>query len=103
MSATDSLTTITAKQTISGSAGAYVTRIHLTYQVPPALPGDYNVDGHVDAADYVLWRKNLGSVTPLPNDNGIGTPITQQHYDLWRHNFGEIATAAPAGAHGNFM
>ncbi len=86
--------TIAAKQTVSGSAAAYVTRIHLIYPVT----GDYNLDGHVDAADYVLWRKNLGNVTPLPNDNGLGTPIGQQHYDLWRANFGQIAPAPGAGA-----
>jgi hypothetical protein len=27
----------------------------------PALPGDYNGDGTVDAADYVVWRKTLGT------------------------------------------
>ena len=25
----------------------------------PALPGDYNLDDSVDAADYVVWRKRL--------------------------------------------
>jgi hypothetical protein len=38
------------------------------------LPGDYNLDNVVDAADYVVWRKNLGSGTSLPNDDtdGVG-------------------------------
>jgi hypothetical protein len=44
--------------------------------VVPALPGDYNDDGVVDAADYVVWRKNDGS---------------QAGYDLWRTNFGRTA------------
>jgi hypothetical protein len=39
------------------------------------LPGDYNFDGVVDAADYVVWRKEPGY---LP-----------MHYDLWRTRFGE--------------
>ena len=38
------------------------------------LVGDYNNDGSVDAADYVVWRKN--------NING------QQGYTDWRTNFG---------------
>jgi hypothetical protein len=38
-----------------------------------SLPGDYNHDGTVDAADYVMWRK------PLPTDNG---------YLTWQNNFG---------------
>jgi hypothetical protein len=46
---------------------------------PTALPGDYNGDGSVDAADYVVWRKNIGS---------------QEGYDTWRTNFGRTAGAA---------
>jgi len=42
----------------------------------PILPGDFNRDGAVDAADYVHWRKNDG---------------TQTGYDTWRANFGAAA------------
>jgi hypothetical protein len=50
--------------------------------IPPApLTGDYNNNGAVDAADYVLWRKT--------NVNG------QQGYNDWRANFGR--TAVPGG------
>jgi hypothetical protein len=38
-----------------------------------SLPGDYNHDGMVDAADYIVWRK------PLPADGG---------YSTWKTNFG---------------
>jgi hypothetical protein len=41
-----------------------------------SLPGDFNDGDAVDAADYVIWRKKLGS-TYTPND-----------YDVWRANFG---------------
>lgn len=44
-----------------------------------ARAGDFNGDGAIDAADYVVWRKGLGSVY-TPND-----------YDLWRTHFGEIS------------
>lgn len=43
----------------------------------PQLPGDYNHDGQVDAADYVVWRKS-------PADFG-GDP---DGYNTWRENFG---------------
>ena len=43
----------------------------------PGLTGDYNNDGKVDAADYVVWRKN--------DING------QQGYNDWRANFGRTA------------
>jgi hypothetical protein len=52
------------------------------------VPGDYNDDGSVDAADYVIWRKNEGTTNTLPNDNGIGGTIGTAHYDLWVANFG---------------
>jgi hypothetical protein len=43
----------------------------------PVPMGDYNRDGTVDAADYVVWRK------------GLGTTYTQADYDVWRANFGQ--------------
>lgn len=87
--------TIAAQQTVSGSTATYVTRIQLAYP----LTGDFNQNNHVDAADYVLWRKNVTSTTTLPNDNGLGTPITQQHYDLWRANYGNVVSpTSGAGA-----
>jgi fibronectin-binding autotransporter adhesin len=43
------------------------------------IPGDHNNDGTVDAADYVVWRKNIG---------------TQQAYDAWRSNFGRTASGS---------
>jgi hypothetical protein len=53
-----------------------------TYSVVAVtLGGDYNLDGIVDAADYIVWRKTDG---------------TQAGYDRWRTNFG--ATSAGIGA-----
>jgi Phosphodiester glycosidase len=46
-----------------------------------ALPnGDYNQDGRVEAADYVVWRKPIGS---------------QFAYDAWRQRFGAVAGSNP--------
>jgi hypothetical protein len=39
-------------------------------------PGDFNHDGTVDAADYVVWR------------NGLGTMFYQNAYGVWRAHFG---------------
>ena len=58
---------------------------------PMGLAGDYNDDGKVDAADYVVWRKNEGTTNPLPNDNDIGGTIGADHYNLWRAHFGEMS------------
>ena len=52
--------------------------------VAAGLPGDYNQNGTVDAADYVLWRNNLGSGTALANDDTPG--VGQDDYTRWRAN-----------------
>jgi hypothetical protein len=56
----------------------------------PALPGDYNLNGVVDAADYVLWRKALGSSVPqYSGADGDGDEmIGEGDYGVWRANFG---------------
>jgi hypothetical protein len=54
------------------------------------VAGDFNDDGNVDAADYVVWRKNDGGANALANDDDLGTPIRAEHYNLWRAHFGEI-------------
>jgi hypothetical protein len=56
----------------------------------PGITGDYNDNGTVDAADYVLWRKNLNMSVTLPNDMTPGM-VTQDDYTVWRANFGESA------------
>jgi hypothetical protein len=43
------------------------------------LAGDFNGDGSVDAADYVVWRKSGGSLT---------------EYNEWRTNFGRTNSGA---------
>ena len=55
----------------------------------PVLPGDYNDDRMVDAADYVVWRKKLGTAAILPNDATPGVDATD--YEVWRTHFGETA------------
>jgi hypothetical protein len=64
---------------------------------PPELPGDYNLNGVVDAADYVAWRNTrLDSVTPFTGADGSGNGfVSHEDYDLWRANFGK--TILPPG------
>jgi hypothetical protein len=64
--------------------------------VAPVLAGDYNDDGVVDAADYVVWRNTLGG-TSLPNETVSPGIVDQADYSEWRVNFGNTA-AASAGA-----
>jgi hypothetical protein len=67
------------------------TALLLTPEIP-ILVGDYNNDGKVDAADYVVWRKNEGTMNMLPNDP-IGGTIGSAQYNQWRAHFGNMAGA----------
>ncbi len=43
------------------------------------MPGDFDGNGTVDAADYAVWRK------------GLPKTYSQSDYNLWRDNFGDSA------------
>jgi hypothetical protein len=68
--------------------------------IDPLLTGDYNGDGNVDAADYVVWRKSLGETgSDLPADGNNNEEIDAPDYDAWRTNFGRTVAStsfAPA-------
>jgi CSLREA domain-containing protein len=66
----------------------------------PELPGDYNQNGVVEVADYVVWRKTLGA-SGLPaysgaDGDGDGT-IDQDDHGVWRANFGRTIGAGSGG------
>jgi hypothetical protein len=77
--ATGALTTV--GPSLSRPSGAALTS-------DPNLPGDFNGDRIVDAADYVTWRK------------GLGTTHTPDHFNRWRANFG-MSDPAGSGASDN--
>jgi hypothetical protein len=52
------------------------SHMRFVIQAQVVAPGDYNGDGTVGAADYVVWRK------------GLGTIYTQDDFNTWRANFG---------------
>lgn len=60
--------------------------------VAAQLPGDYNGDGIVNAADYSVWRDQQGSfgeaVTADGNQDGL---VNSQDYEVWVENYGRIA------------
>lgn len=62
--------------------------------VAPRNRYDYNNNGEVDAADYVLWRKTFGeSGVILAADGNFSHQIDDPDYEVWRAHFGE--TNAP--------
>ena len=53
------------------------------------LPGDYNRDGTVDAADYVIWRKSNGQTGwGLAADSDLNGRIDGADLDFWISRFG---------------
>jgi fibronectin-binding autotransporter adhesin len=46
-----------------------------------AIPGDFNSDGRVDAADYTVWR------------DGLGQKYVQSDYAVWKSHFGQSGGA----------
>jgi hypothetical protein len=67
---------------IPGSQSAFFDDLSLML-ADSVLPGDFNGDGSVDAADYVVWRK---------------TDLSQEGYNEWRTNFGRTSGGAALGA-----
>ena len=70
--------------------------------IPPALFGDYNHDGIVDAADYTVWRNSLGTsgLAPYQGADGSGNgTVGLEDYGVWKSHFGEtLAPGAGGGA-----
>ena len=56
----------------------------LTSVPASGVPGDYNGDLNVDAADYIVWRKT-------DSNNPAG-------YQQWRSHFGNVTPGSGAGA-----
>ncbi|MEM9185591.1 MAG: hypothetical protein AAGB00_03755 [Planctomycetota bacterium] len=105
-SAADGVNAIAAHQ--AGMTGIYTVRVlgagivggEYTLDVEidnSILLGDYNGDDTVNAADYTVWRDNLGTMATLANDPTPG--VTIDDYLAWLGNFGADA-AAPATAPG---
>jgi hypothetical protein len=63
-----------------------------------AIAGDYNRNGIVDAADYVLWRDTFGSTQKLLADGDKSGTINNGDYTFWRARFGNSSSAAGTAA-----
>jgi gluconolactonase len=57
--------------------------------VPAPAQGDYNGNGLVDAADYVVWRNSLSATANLSADGNGNRVIDDGDYDAWRARFGQ--------------
>lgn len=62
------------------------SQLYVSGTLSVGLPGDYNNSGRVDAADYVTWRK------------GLGTTYSLSDYGVWRSHFGQTAASGTGSA-----
>ena len=68
---------------------------NLRFETVVQIPGDYNDDQIVNAADYTVWRNSLGLAGPnLPADGtgALGVPdgvVNRLDYDYWKAHYGE--------------
>ena len=107
LTATSPITTMFDEPVLPSSAGGFDVDWLVHYNVldvtlevasvtAAGLPGDYNQNGVVDAADYTVWRDTLGQMGgDLAADGSGATPgvpdgtVDQLDYDLWKSHFGE--------------
>lgn len=75
----------------------------VTVSTPVAVPGDYNGNGKVDAADYTVWRDHLGLTGGATAAQGDGTGdgnVTSADYDYWKTRFGNTMGAGSGSVGG---
>ena len=70
----------------------YIRSMEIIGPDPVGVPGDYNSNGKVDAADYVVWRDHSGGFQ-LTNEVAGVTPgqVTAEDYTAWRNRFGNTS------------
>jgi len=77
---------------VFGGAGIWVHSGEQTIRIygnaVDPLPGDYNRNNVVDAADYVVWRS---SPDILQNESASPGVVDQDDYNFWRASFGRTA------------
>lgn len=88
----DSFVSLTPISQGVDEGGVEYIDVRLSFDEP--LPGDYNSDGTVDAADYTVWRDAVGAPAgTLPNDTSGGA-IGQPQYLAWSSNYGATSDTA---------
>lgn len=67
--------------------------------VPSLLVGDFNGDDQVDAADFTLWRDNLGGNESILGSSGDGSGVIDTgDYNLWVLNYGASGSSSASAS-----
>jgi hypothetical protein len=90
-----------AKENTNEIHQTYFSNIEIfTTPIDAGLDGDFNDDGQVDAADYTLWRDNLGATdeSSIHNNGDQQNGVDAADYAVWKNGFGD--SSGPGGAAG---
>ncbi|TWT86652.1 Alpha-amylase precursor [Pseudobythopirellula maris] len=87
---------------VDGVTDAHDAKTLIT-QLLRTSPGDYNLDGAVDAADFTVWRDSLNDTGPaLAADGDFDGDVDQDDYGVWvaaygftREPVGGVAVSVP--------
>ncbi len=84
---------LTNNQGSNSSLSVLINPLAATQLSPVTLPGDYNDNGIVDAADFTVWRDHLGDAAGALLNDPTGLPIGTAQYELWTNRFGDSIAA----------
>lgn len=71
--------------------------VRVVLSAPAEPSGDFNHDLSVDAADYSVWRDQLGQSVAVGTgaDGNFDGVVDQADYQLWREQFGTVIAPTP--------
>lgn len=83
----------------AGELGQFIAAnmVAANLEAPPRTQGDYNGDGVVDAADYVMWRHSYGSEIEFQADGDDDGIVDDDDYGVWQGAFGNVLNGGPGG------
>ena len=79
---------------VTAASGNAINQIGNTF----VAPGDYNLDGTVDSADYDIWKASFGSQASLAADGNGNGIVDAADYVVWRDHLGGSGAGASSSA-----
>jgi hypothetical protein len=73
-----------------GELGDFISANMVAANLAPdvIVQGDYNGDGAIDAADYIMWRSHRGSEVEVEIDGNHNGRVDDGDLDVWRNQYG---------------
>jgi hypothetical protein len=91
------------RRTESNKSIPYGTKLTTTLGAPNLITGDFNKDGYVDAADFVVWVKTQGQLGEETNhpfaDANHDFMVNATDFAAWSKYFGSPGSSSGAGSY----